>query len=399
MLTSRSDLCNEKHSPSFPSEKTTAADKDDTEARCQVDSSLERLLLPFTLVQYVSFIPMYSIRRGLVSPDGPLAYLYSLLGFCLFTSISVYRNAILHRTRLSSLHLFTLYSDLVSFVINYSLSLICNVVNSKSNVEFVCRLQRLQTVLRRYQREQEQFARSNWAYLAAVTALYLAVVGLLNVVVLKQSLPDTLYLLLLFCIDVNVLYATRMLALLRCYLQLWTRKINEKAFNPVHHNMFTAYLDILQEYEVYTTLFKKIITYYVLETFLHGLLYVQVAIQICKSIRRSGRFSEQLMMIVSIFTWTIKNMIIMTLHNVECEKFYLAAEQAVAACQTQRASTTRCREEKRLYKNVCRVSRAAFSRERGWGLLAAGAALTLRFMDLATTYVTVLLQFAFVSRT
>ncbi|XP_063897717.1 uncharacterized protein LOC135118778 [Helicoverpa armigera] len=123
--------------------------------------------------------------------------------------------------------------------------------------------------------------------------------------------------------------------------------------------------------------------------------------------------------------WLTKNIILVVIHSIHCEKFYFTVEDAEMACiglmmkkgcssknhnlsveKAQDRCTTiltsgntgsviSTNEIRKLCKNVLRLHRASFSKIRACGLFYVDAALQLALMGLLTNYTIVLLQFAF----
>ncbi|KAF9410594.1 hypothetical protein HW555_010361 [Spodoptera exigua] len=98
---------------------------------------------------------------------------------------------------------------------------------------------------------------------------------------------------------------------------------------------------------------------------------------------------------LAVFLWITKDILLLVAQNIECEKFYIANEQAKLACMQLMKNKNCSNPEKLLHKQVLRTSRA-FSKISACGFFYIDAQLPMNVIGLLTGYVCVLIQFAFI---
>ncbi|PZC73333.1 hypothetical protein B5X24_HaOG200857 [Helicoverpa armigera] len=192
---------------------------------------------------------------------------------------------------------------------------------------------------------------------------------------------------ILSAFDFNIVYAYRLMTCLTHKLEVWNIKVlssGETNCDIFSKNMFQAYLDILECYDLVEACFQHYfffvfqILFYIGEVFIHYLDLMSIA----------G------MAIFSTVIWLMKNLAWQIMLSQQCEKFYSTVQSAQDNCMFVLKSN--CTESvQRLCKNVRRLHRSRFSKLRVCALFRADAALQLSLMALLTDYIVVVLQFAF----
>ncbi|KAH9644376.1 hypothetical protein HF086_006404 [Spodoptera exigua] len=97
--------------------------------------------------------------------------------------------------------------------------------------------------------------------------------------------------------------------------------------------------------------------------------------------------------ILSVCLWQIKNMSLVILQCIVCEKFYISIEDAQATC-VQLLEDTKCSKHTRHFCNSIIRSNETFIKMTACGLFCIDATLPLSLAGIISNYVIVLLQFS-----
>ncbi|KAJ8710891.1 hypothetical protein PYW08_009406 [Mythimna loreyi] len=101
---------------------------------------------------------------------------------------------------------------------------------------------------------------------------------------------------------------------------------------------------------------------------------------------------------LSIIAWLSKNTLLIVIHSVISEKFYITIEEAETACIQLMKTNNSARSQKRLCMSVIQANRS-FSKMTACGLFYVDAKLPIYLMRNFTTYIFVLLQLNFLQNT
>ncbi|XP_063897727.1 uncharacterized protein LOC135118785 [Helicoverpa armigera] len=162
--------------------------------------------------------------------------------------------------------------------------------------------------------------------------------------------------------DLDLVYAIRVIVLLRKYLKEWVQMVSRLNYDQDDGydcvKLFKIYQNILQAFELYKAV------------------------------------SQFLVMLMNVFgiVWLFKDLSLVILQSMECEKFYIAVEEAKMVC-IQLIMKNSSESQKRLYKQVLHMNRM-FSKMSACGLFYIDATLPTRLMGLIASYYVLLLQFA-----
>ncbi|KAH9644419.1 hypothetical protein HF086_006447, partial [Spodoptera exigua] len=103
-----------------------------------------------------------------------------------------------------------------------------------------------------------------------------------------------------------------------------------------------------------------------------------------------------------IFCWLVKNLLLLIIIILQCEKFYTVLEDSQDICALVMKSKCPAvifvfpEENKKLCRNVRRLHRASFCKIRACYLFNVDVCLLLHLIELLANHTIILLQFAFV---
>ncbi|PZC77065.1 hypothetical protein B5X24_HaOG200715 [Helicoverpa armigera] len=356
-----------------------------------IDKNLQTMLFPLNLMQNMMFFPKYSIYNNNIRSNSLLSNFVSLCTTIAVISLHLYRSYKLYsdniiREFINILYI-TSYFDIILTCIGFTINFIVSVYQSKNNVLFILKLQKVHTFLNGEQ-QFKRFMYRNWMFLV-FEFLYFTF-GLCFFCV-KLNLPKYDYFcsLTALCFDVNLVYAIRMIKLLSDKVELWNieaQKLLQLNYVDIESHcqkMFDAYVHILECYDLFQCSYQQLIMFNSVQFFFHFLFYLQIAVD-----------PRAIITLISVCQYLLRNLIYQVMLSVNCERFYTGITNAQTSCALILHSD--CTDaERRLAKNIKRLHRAAFTKMNACGIFYVDATLPLKLSELTSNYTAVLLQFAF----
>ncbi|KAJ8733170.1 hypothetical protein PYW08_001468 [Mythimna loreyi] len=171
----------------------------------------------------------------------------------------------------------------------------------------------------------------------------------------------------------------------------------EEKCDDKFYKLFQAYSNLLEAFDIFKKIFKFRILFRTFDTFFHGLLYVQVTLEVLNTDVMHFNKEEIRVFVIITVLLTGKNVVSVAAFSLYCEKLYLSLIEADAVCSRLQKSQQSNVEAKKLYKNVRRLNRAAFHKMTACRIFTIDGRLPFRFNSLVLEYIFVILQFAFVT--
>ncbi|XP_059061361.1 uncharacterized protein LOC131854247 [Achroia grisella] len=159
--------------------------------------------------------------------------------------------------------------------------------------------------------------------------------------------------------------------------------------------MLMTYVDIIEAYKLNNTCHQTVILYKEFLNFSHGLVYTYRVVWSLHSTMSSDDKLFSYLTILLTMLWIGKNVFLYVNLCSIYEKFYLAVNDVQLQCILLITSKGQSDERKRMCKNVQRVNRTVFCKMRACRIFTVDGKLPLKQMSLLSTYIIVLLQFAF----
>ncbi|CAF4874051.1 unnamed protein product [Pieris macdunnoughi] len=198
--------------------------------------------------------------------------------------------------------------------------------------------------------------------------------------------------------DVSVYSSVRILKLINCVTCFWSKRLLKKPrsikFFDSTRLTYSVYIDILKVYEAFTCVFKMSIFLQVTDYFIRTLIYIQIYIEI-DNIHINDPIIKDVVLSFEVFffAWNIKNLLNIVSFVKECETMYQTILDIDNFCTT-RLSQELPMEESKLYNNIKRLNQTQFKKMSVYGVFVMDAGLPVGLVQLLTTYVIVILQFA-----
>lgn len=233
-----------------------------------VDKDVQSMLFPLNLMQNIFLCPKYSIRGNFISQNSSLSNFASLCGTVALIALYFYRiykfysdNDI--RTYVNFMYISS-YFDFGLFCIGFIMNYIVGVIKTKRNIMFLLKIQDIHRFLNEKDNSR-RFIVGNWIIIISVLVFYFSITTYISITL---NLPVYMYLCIyvLICFDGNIVYAIRLIQLLKDKVVLWntqalrfsrTEDTNMKFY---YKRLFQAYASILECYDIYKNSFQHMVS-------------------------------------------------------------------------------------------------------------------------------------------
>ena len=246
----------------------------------RIDKEIRELVRSFNFPLGILLSSKYKIRNNHIYPFQNKCFFF--LSFCrmlFFNSMCFYRmystlstNVFAKFVNSVSAQDFTLIFVLILFTLQHSFSFtmlfILDVVHSNNNVSFILNIQTIHKKID-FRKSFPTYIIWNWisifititADISVFTTFYSSFSYMSAVVDFLIMFTDWSF----FAFDINLMIATRVIVLLRKYIEEWIGDVQK--MNDNHdidelycHKMFETYQDILETYNLYKTLFHILVS-------------------------------------------------------------------------------------------------------------------------------------------
>ncbi|KAF9799864.1 hypothetical protein SFRURICE_017098 [Spodoptera frugiperda] len=334
-----------------------------------LDEDIQRMFYPFNCLLLLLCTPKYAIRNSYIVPNGITRTILSFLSVCFVIIVSVFylffqeQNDVYASAHEGAIELvITIFLHILYISITIMI-FVLNIIHSKDNILLMVSIQKIYRSFIII-KGVNSFVIWNWI-IAGVTiisniAIYTSFHMTSNGVYIF-TLPLLIRNCMYATVDVNCVYAIRVLALLNKCLDEWVDRIarlnEEEEYYMNTTKLVNVYLDILKAYKLYKTLFQAwLVVFYKYPVF---------------------GFMASL--------WIFKDIALIVIQSVQCEKFYLANERAKTACILLLRDKNCPNDQRRLYKQILQTNRV-FSKMSAYGLFYVDPRLTIAVVELFTGY-------------
>ncbi|PZC77045.1 hypothetical protein B5X24_HaOG200694 [Helicoverpa armigera] len=232
-----------------------------------VNKNVQSMLLPLNLMQYLKFCPKYCIKNNFITPNSNVSKLISAiatLALILFLELCYYK-LVFHDHYDKEKHYYLLASytfDSIYFSFGLITNCLDGIMCSKNNIQFVLIVQRIHTFLN-IKRNFNHFTAYNWLTVISYISLYFTLITIYCIHLNLASSTIFYYMFIIFYF--NLIYAIRIIKLLENQVVLWIQGLNctqlENTYDKnCYKNLFQAYVDILQCYDIFKSCFQHFVS-------------------------------------------------------------------------------------------------------------------------------------------
>lgn len=233
-----------------------------------IDKEIQAMLRPLNLMQSILLSPKYCIKKNLIIPNSLFATFVSLLGLICIIYFYFYR--LVHQYSDKELRQYLNIAYITScfdtwyYCLSLFLSSIIIIVQVKYNIKFVLTFQIVHKLL--YDKKKfNLFTVGNWVYVLCIFGFY-SILAIIWIMFYKNfPLYNWIAGLFLIRFDANIIYSIRCIQSLKDKMNLWNEELlnqsltNRFCYKTYCKNMFVAYTNIIECYNIYKTTNKLMV--------------------------------------------------------------------------------------------------------------------------------------------
>lgn len=231
----------------------------------KLDANIKKIVLPFNIMLTAFNSSKYNISNGYMTPcriKYHLSFFVIILFLNTLSFINVYHLASKSVEAAIFIRIdFPFYLPFYAF--NYLLLMICNIIHSSDNIFLVLKVQEIHRKCD-IRKSFRYFIVCNWISVLLVAPLVFSCFVFLSLY-FDLNLFELWCGFLMISYNLNVVYATRLMVLLRMYLAAWIEQIKNiersgQGDLNIWREMFNVYQNILKAYENYKICFRVLVS-------------------------------------------------------------------------------------------------------------------------------------------
>lgn len=236
-------------------------DPSETDLCEKIDKDVQSMLFPLNLMQILVLNPKYRMKNYIISPNNCFNKFMIYFGMVAYVSGYVYRVQEISldpnfRRYVTITFLYSAsYFDFIFYTTGFILNCIYHITGSKKMVMFVLTYQEVHRFIKNENCFKWSVIRS-WIHVALIWSFY---IGTFLFMCLAPW-HIVFNLLVVACLDSNLIYVIVLIALLRDKVKLWNLEVKNLSNNVNDgHNkkMFEVYVDMLKCYEIVKNVFEQ----------------------------------------------------------------------------------------------------------------------------------------------
>nr|WCC57763.1 gustatory receptor 49 [Papilio dardanus] len=374
-----------------------------------IHSYIEKILLPLTITQYIILSPKYYLRHNYISPNSVfiniiLCCLTVIIFICFLYFSLMFLNTI--RMYITDFLCFLFYFEHSVYAIGYIFNVLFLILQSQVNVNLIINIQMINNKIEINNRVARNYLIGNWIFCFLIFLFYCLNMYVQIFHVFTTYITIILSLFMIMPWDFNIIYAARIIFLLRKQTECWIMNFNNKLNSKNQHKnnildnyhwqaTLKAYLNIIDAYSTCEEITKIPIIYHVIQTFIQFITNIQTIIQVSETNNYYFQFKLGLNgMLVLCVMWTVKHSTLLTFLCWEIENLYMCLKNSQVVClnTAYQDIPVSCR---RICKQLRKEGKKRLEPMTANGLFNVNASLPLHVLSIIASYVVVLLQFNF----
>ena len=236
----------------------------------KLDKDFQRIVQPFNIMLSVFFSSKYKIKNSYITrcdKKYPIL-MFSIISFCnMFSAYNFFTDSKdTHKVYALFLICFTVYC------IDYVLLITYNITNSRSNISLILNIQEIHRSIGN-SKSVRNYIIWNWIILMSMITVFVSAVSSFVILNPNTTFVDLSNGLMLFEIELNLMYGIRLMTLLTMYLKEWVKILLhiDGENNEFSEKLIKIYDKILEAYSLYKTCFRIFVSRWMQ---LFGVFYV-----------------------------------------------------------------------------------------------------------------------------
>ncbi|PZC79295.1 hypothetical protein B5X24_HaOG200992 [Helicoverpa armigera] len=392
----------------------------------RLGKDIQRMLYPVNLILSLFLSSKYTIKDDYITPKGKKFYIATFFFILLLYGLGINRvffEDIEDTMGTDNRDIVTIIFSFafVFYSIGFTLIFVLNIIHSDCSISLILTLQKVFNSLD-FSDKIVAITRWNWFAICIAFGTNVFLYMLYYVTYHDFNPVDLVMDIMFITFDINLVYGILVITWLRKILEKWIEDVLafEDGDEEFYSEYFQVYRNILNAYNCYKTLFqllvrifsifcfsKNLMYYFFLpvvyflqvlfhtaDTFFRCLCYFAIILQILQM--PDSTVYEQMVQytVVKVVAavWQIKDVLLVVMQCLECEKFYMAVEDVETTCIQRLKKKHHLAAEERLCSSVLQANRTSYCKMSACGLFDIDATLPLDLIGLLTNYIVIMLQ-------
>lgn len=243
-----------------------------------LDSKFQAMLKPLNLMQYLLFLPKYTIRDNFITPVGILEKCVLIFGLVYYVITFITRTCSAELLNigleLQSEIVYTMYYDLFVYLIGLIINFASHFFQSDSNVQVILLLNKINRNKMDGGTQMNQFARQNWIYVIGIFTFTTAYLLYYFITSSTKLILESMITVMVMSFDLNIIYASQIISFLQKEMDIWCTEMKYDAGTytmgasclthkkEYYKKMLTIYIDILKAYDTYKKVFQAMVSFF-----------------------------------------------------------------------------------------------------------------------------------------
>ncbi|KAH9640147.1 hypothetical protein HF086_018389, partial [Spodoptera exigua] len=335
----------------------------------RLEKDTQKMMYPVHLMFSIFLSSKYTVRDDYVTPRGKVYYTFTFLFVVILYVMAVKRlffeelgdsMGTYNNDLVTIFYLFFCFFYLTGFTILFFL----NIIHSDASISLILLIQSVFVSLE-FKDNLKKITRRNWVAMFGVFFLNICLHYLYYVTFNEFNVSDTLFDFMFITFDLNLVYALLVIVLLRKYLEKWIQLVIDNVDDASSAKLFVDYRNILEAYNFYKATFQLVILFHTVDTFFRCLFYFTLVLQVLTMLDNVQTDRRVVILSVSLVlsvVWLSKDVMLVMIQSMQCEKFYITIEKAETACIQRLKNKHYLDCERNLCKDVVQLNRVSFSK-------------------------------------
>lgn len=228
----------------------------------KIDKDIQSIFFPLNLFHNIMLCPKYSIRNNFIYPNSAKFKLLGLFAAFLYSAILAYRTYKYHTLEIMQSHFnfayISTYFDILFYTYGHFMNFVLSVLKTKRNISFVLKYQKVH----RFFNTSAHFpSLSLWNWIGVLFVITWYVFMFYVNVTFNVHLYVIIIHIITLIFDLNIIYAIRLITLLKYNVNLMNIEIKKLSHTQVDQEhctkLWKAYENLLNCYDYYNSSFQQ----------------------------------------------------------------------------------------------------------------------------------------------
>uniref|UniRef100_A0A2A4K7F9 Gustatory receptor n=1 Tax=Heliothis virescens TaxID=7102 RepID=A0A2A4K7F9_HELVI len=298
------------------------------------------MLYPVHLMLSLFLSSKYTIKDDYITPKGKTFYIATFAFILILYGLGINRvffDDLEDTMGTDNRDIITIIFSFsfVFYSIGFGLIFVLNYIHSDCSISFILTLQEVFNSLD-FSDSIVFITHWNWFSMSIAFGVNVFLYMLYYITYHAFNPVDVVMDIMFITFDMNLVYGILVITWLRKFLEKWIEDV--LAYDDVdeefYRSYFQVYRNILIAYNLYKSLFQLLVLFHTADTFFRCLCLFAVLLQVLQ-IPDSGIYDQMVQYtVVKVLAavWQLKDILLVVVQSIECEKFYITVEEVETAC-------------------------------------------------------------------